>query len=429
MATTNFIHCFESKLEAQNVQLDVLTGKFNLLPWFERVFVLDRGLLLPVGRLLRIVPQVVTARPFALRPVAHETSWQGGRCFVLCVVALVLYLTFVGPAGAQPADSVQLAHFQRVRTITLTDPDAVHPDSLLMTGVWGLDVAPDGRMLVGDMRGSQALLFDPDGKLLALLDPSLCHPGFEVRPVHAVFVGDQSIFLSNAGPWGYRFTPEGRCLGSVDPDYSLVSKRGFLDVDAQGNLIGIYSYPDKQVLRYMSSSGKTLHEIDLPSSDYPKAARRIAMGGLIVDEEHIFYAGAVEPHVLKMTRDGAIVARISHRSSWFRDISRDLPDRNPSDPVGFSKASGNLWASATLTVSIFELTDQALMVQYRNGTRGSGYQVFTKDGLLVAEELGVRYHRFEYGRDGLVYRVVQPKLDETGQLPNPYLEVYRFVAP
>ncbi len=57
-----------------------------------------------------------------------------------------------------------------------------------------------------------------------------------------------------------------------------------------------------------------------------------------------------------------------------------------------------------------------------------GHQVFTKDGLLFAEELGVK-HYFQYGRNGLAYRVVQPEVDETGQLPNPYLEVYRFVAP
>ena len=246
--------------------------------------------------------------------------------------------------------------------------------------------------------------------------------------MHAVFVGDQSIFLSNAGPWGYRFTPEGRCLGNVDPDYSLIAQRGFLDVDAQGNLFGIYRYPDKQVLRYMSSSGKTLHEIDLPSSDYPKAARRLAMGGLIVDEEHIFYAGAVEPHVLKMTLNGAIVARISHRTSWFRDLSRDLPDPKSTHPAALMKAFGNLHGSSTLTTDIFELTDQTFMIQYKDSDRGWGYQVFTKDGLFVAEELGVK-HIFHYGKYGLVYRVVQPELDESSQLPNLYLEVYRFVAP
>ena len=320
-----------------------------------------------------------------------------------------------------------MAHFQRVRTITLTDPDAVHLDSLLIAEIKSLDVAPDGRMLVVDVIGQQAFLFDPDGKLLALLDPSLCHPGFEVRPVSAIFVGDQSIFLNNAGPWGYRFTPEGSCLGNVDPNYVVVSS-GFLDVNAQGNLFGVYTLPDRQFIRYMSPSGKTLHEIVLPSSKYPNAVYRVGMGGLVVDEAHMFYAGSVEPHILKITLDGTVVASISRRTSWFRDVSRDLPDMNSNGPSGLMKAFGNMLSSSTLVSDIFELTDQVLMVQYSNGTRGRGYQVFTKHGLLVAEELGLQ-HRFKYGKDGLVYRVVQPELDDTGQLPNPFIEVYQFIAP
>ena len=163
---------------------------------------------------------------------------------MLYAVVLV-QLTHVDTAGAQPADSVRLAHFQWVRTITLSDLDAVHPDSLLIAEIKSLDVAPDGRMLVVDLIGRQALLFDPDGKLLALLDPSVCHPGFEVRPVNATFSGDQSIFLNNAGPWGYRFTSEGSCLGNVDADYAMVVHSGFQDVDAQGDLFGLYRFPDK----------------------------------------------------------------------------------------------------------------------------------------------------------------------------------------
>ena len=92
------------------------------------------------------------------------------------------------------------------------------------------------------------------------------------------------------------------------------------------------------------------------------------------------------------------------------------------------KASGDLHRSSTLTQDLFELTDQTLLVQYANGSRGWGYQVFTKDGVLLAEELGVS-RRFEHGGNGLVYRVVQPDLDDAGQLPNPYIEVYQFVAP
>ncbi len=84
MASTSLIYRFESKLDVQHVQLDALMGNFNVLLWFKGVTVLDRGLLLLVGRLLRFAPQVVTARPVVPRPSVHEISWQGGQ--VLCAL-------------------------------------------------------------------------------------------------------------------------------------------------------------------------------------------------------------------------------------------------------------------------------------------------------------------------------------------------------
>ena len=348
--------------------------------------------------------------------------------FLAVYVFVLVQPMYVGVTCAQPADSAHYEHFKWVRTVTLSDPDAVHPGDLLIAEIKGLDVAPDGRMLVVDLIGEQAFLFDAGGKLRVVLDPSVCHPGFEVRPVNAKFLGEQSILLNNAGPWGYRFTREGSCLGDIDPNYAMTVHSGFQDSDAEGNLFGLYRFPDKQVIRHMNPKGKTLHEFVLPPSGYPIATERVGMGGLVVDETHLFYAGSVEPHILKLTRDGVVVAKISARSSWFRDVSKDLPDPTSAGVGAFMKASGNLYGNYTLTVDLFELSDQTLLVQYRNGSRGAGYQVFTKDGLLVAQDLGVP-QQFKHGKDGLVYRVVQPDLDDSGELPNPYIEVYQFIEP
>ncbi|MDE2771749.1 MAG: hypothetical protein OXI44_11395 [Bacteroidota bacterium] len=347
----------------------------------------------------------------------------GRGLFVLW--SLVLFMVCADATNAQPVEPVKLEHFQFVKAITFSDPESVHPGPLLIAEIKGLDVAADGQMLVADWIGSQVFLFGPDGELLAVLDPSVCHPGFEVRPVHAKFIGDHSIFLSNAGPWGYRFTSEGGCLGSVDPDYSIVSNPNALDTDAQG-LVGFYRHLDKQVVRRMNASGKLLQEYTLPASDYPRATRRIGMGGLIADKTHHFYAGPVEKHILKLTPDGAVVDRISHRTSWFRDVARDLPDG--SNLTAIMQASGRLMASSTLVSGLFELTDQIVMIQYRNGDRGRGYQIFTKAGQLVAQELDIRVH-FKFGASGQVYRVVRPDLAAGGDLSNPIIEVYQFIAP
>jgi len=362
--------------------------------------------------------------------VGHRSSVYGIALLVLTLVGHALLPAYVIPSGgAQPLGPVELEHFQFVRKIMLSDPDSAQSGPLLIAEIKSLDVADDGRMLVVDLIGHQAFLFAPDGKLLALLDPSLCHPGFEVRPVNAKFIEGRSIFLSNAGPSGYLFTPEGKCLGNVDPDYIHVVNPSFLDVDARGDLVAFYK--STRVIKHMNSSGKILHEITLPASNYPNATRKIDTGGLVADDDHLFYAGAVEPHILKMTRDGMIIAEIASRTSWFRDVSRDLPDPNLAPSVAsLIRASGDLMASSTITLDLFELTDQTLIIQYRNGSRGNGYQIFTKRGRVVAQELGLDLAlRFKYSKNGLVYRVVQPDLDDSGDLPNPHIEVYRFIGP
>jgi len=175
----------------------------------------------------------------------------------------------------------------------------------------------------------------------------------------------------------------------------------------------------------MDPLGKMIDEVELPPSKHPNAESRMRMGGLFIDGAHIFYAPATAQHVLKLTRDGVVTATIAHRNSWFRSIKEDLPAKLTPD---FFKRVGSLFKNSTITESIFALSDQHFMVQYRNAGRGFGYQVFTMDGDFVVEETGIDF-LFMHAEGGLAYRVVQPELDEQGELPNPYLEVYRFVKP
>lgn len=121
------------------------------------------------------------------RQISHNSS----LCLFGCLIAL-------GSASAQ-SDDVLSENFQKVQTIILSDPQEVLSEDLLLSGIWSLDVDSRGQILVVDFSGGQAFLFDSDGSLLSPLGPSLCHPGFEFRPVNAIFQDDQSIFLVNAG--------------------------------------------------------------------------------------------------------------------------------------------------------------------------------------------------------------------------------------
>ncbi len=331
------------------------------------------------------------------------------------VGAMLLFASMVAGTRAQDIPPLQLQHFRLVDTVKLD-----RPDTLLLAGINQIDIGPAGEWLVTDQLGDQVLLFDSTGVLQASLDPSICHPGFRFKPEGARFGSSEFIFIVTYGNyWGYRFTPDGQCLGSVDLDFTLPR---YFDIDPAGKVYGAFFYPGGAVLHHMSATGKTIKEVPLPLSKYPNAANRLDTGGLVADGAHIFYTRVPEPEILKLSLDGSLLTRISKRSSWFRDPPRDLP----ADVAGVFAAMKDF--NASIPSSLFELTDQLLMIQYTNRERGTGYQVFTKDGTLVAEELGLN-SLFVHGANGRVYRAVQPRLDAQGELPNPYVEVYEFVDP
>ena len=197
----------------------------------------------------------------------------------------------------------------------------------------------------------------------------------------AMFGNDEFIFVENnsAGYWGYQFTAEGACLGRADPNYASTD---FFDVDPDGIIYGVRIRSKRKLMR-MNSAGKVLEEFPLPPVKFPNAEARFDQGGLIADGTHIFYASAGTLDILKLDPNGKLVDRISERNSWFRSLNKDLP----ADYTQVFSAMKDL--RGTTIWSFFELTDETIMVQYFDRDNGTGYQVFTKDGVLLAEELGL----------------------------------------
>ena len=318
---------------------------------------------------------------------------------------------------AQEIPPLQFKHFERIRTIKFDNPDTPP-----IATIEHIDVDSNGRMLITDRLGEQTLLFDSTGTLQASLDPSTCHPAFPFSPRAATFGNDEFIFVKNssAGYWGYQFTAEGVCLGRGDPSFSSAR---FIDVDPEGMMYGVGAGPPtERMLTRMNSAGKVLAEFPLPPVKFPNAESRYAHGGLIADGTNIFYASAGTLDILKLDPNGKLVDRISERNSWFRSLNKDLP----ADAGQVFSALKDI--RGTTIWNFFELTDQAIMVQYFNREGETGYQVFTKEGVLLAEELGLNTV-FLYGGNGVVYAMGQSDFDSRGELPNPPLEVYRFISP
>ena len=336
----------------------------------------------------------------------------------LAVFTILLIACSTPDIYAQDIPPPQFKHFERIGTIKFDDPD-----TLLIGFIEQVDVDSNGRLLITDQIGKQVLLFDSTGTLLASLDPSTCHPAFPFSPTAAVFGNDEFIFVKDGsgGYWGYQFTAEGACLGRADRSFSSPK---FIDVDSEGMMYGVGAGPPtKRVLTHMNSAGKVLAEFPLPPVEFPNAEHRFLEGGLIADGTHIFYASVGTLDIQKLDPDGKEVDRISKRNSWFNSPKKDLPAdfRQISEGLKRFRGTTTIW-------SLFELTDQSIMVQYDDDDNGFGYQVFTKDGVLIAEELGLKMP-FLHAANGVAYFMVYPDFDGRGELPNPALDVYRFISP
>ncbi len=318
---------------------------------------------------------------------------------------------------AQSVTPVEWKHFELAGTVRFDVPS-----TLILAQIDWVDRNASGRWLITDQVGRQVMLFDDGGGLIASLDPTPCHPGLDFGPMEARFGAEDFIFVLNSGDqWGYRFTADGQCLGSVDREFS--SPNSF-DIDPTGKLYGDYDWPERAI-KEMDPTGATVKELLLPKSRFPNASRRFGHGGLVADGEHIYYAPPVEPEILKFALDGTLLERIYKHSSWFRSPDKDLPP----DAASVFAAMKDFVASTPMGPwGLLELTDDLLMIQYGNRERGTGYQVFTKDGVLVAEELGLR-HVFMFGNNGRIYRAISLGADSEEELFVPYLEAYEFVAP
>lgn len=145
-------------------------------------------------------------------------------------------------------------------------------------GINGVNTDRSGRWFLTDEAGDQVVLLAADGSLPALLDPERCHPGFEFKPTDTRFGGNDFIFVPNSGNyWGYRFTSDGECLGSVNQEYTISNT---FDIDPAGRLYGDYDWPERTI-RELDATGATAIELPLPPSKFPSASRRFAHGGLI----------------------------------------------------------------------------------------------------------------------------------------------------
>jgi len=322
------------------------------------------------------------------------------------------------------SDSVTFNHFFKpVRTVYLSE-------DVLVGDVSSLDVNSEGGLLITDLRGNQVLLFDKTGRYLKTLSVEACHPGFNWNPIRAKFKPDGSIQITNNGPWGYRFSRDGDCVGGMDDGFRLPFH---FDFDGEGNIYGFYRRPDGYFIKKMNPMGRETSTF-AQDGRFKNFVVRMRVGGLAHDRQGFVYLALPHsPYVYKYDEHGNCLGALGQKPAYFRSLAEDIGDFT-GNTGKIAEALFDKLEEISITLHLFLLDKDKLLIMYENQYKYRqkpdeeiGIVVMDLEGhSLMTIEMDKRAW-FLLAKEGYVYRVVQPPPDQQGNVPNPALEVSQFI--
>ena len=341
---------------------------------------------------------------------------------LLCALLLLLTThsssTYGQASGLSDFEPYVSAAFQKTRTIVFSGND-----TLLIGEISTIDAGNDGRLVITDRIGNQAILFGGNGTYIAHLDARRCNPEVRFFIAGAKIRPDSQVLVLGTSPWGFLFDGNGICKSVMSIDFSG-TRHNNLVLDGANKMIGLYHTGTGQVLRFMDGLGQRVGEVKLPRSPAPGVDFRWVGGGLAKTEKHI-YSATLSSALTQLDLEGRLVRKFEFRNPWFRQIKQDIPDPFDPDIPRLDRHLTRIVKNRSRVNNLLLLDRDLIMIQYRNADRGFGLQVFDDMGNLVTELLGGKGY-FGYARNGLAYRVIQPDVDDSGFLPNPYLDVYEY---
>lgn len=305
--------------------------------------------------------------------------------------------------------------FVKASTIALSE------DEVLVATVQTLDVGPKGRFLITDQVSRRAWIFERDGHLMKELTPEHCHPGFTMNPLEARYLGEQQIILTNAGPWGHRFDVEGECIGGMHKSFTAPMTFG---TSSSGLTYAFYGEHGGYLAK-LDATGREVMRFDTPEAVAPGMTLRFRGGGVVADTDNVFFADVARPAIHVFDTNGTHLRTIEETPDTFDMVDEDLPGAGAQRGAILGAMSS--FKSKSWVTDLLMLDADKLLIQYRHQD-GYGYQIFSKEGKLLSENSGME-HRFLAAGRGVAYRVVQPEVNAAGELPNPNIEVCRYVGP
>ena len=345
-------------------------------------------------------------------------------CSVL-LCALSLFITFPSTAHGQVSEledfeSYVSTAFYKTHTISFSGND-----TLLIGRVSTIDVGSNGRLVITDDTGWQAILFEGNGTYITHLDARQCNPEARFFPTGAKIRPDSLVLVLGVSPWSFLFDGDGQCKGAMSTELAHTNPNSLVLENAD-KMIGLRYTGTGQVLRFMDGFGRPVREVKLFESPAPGVDRGWRVGGgLVKTIKHLYFA-TPSSALIQLDLEGRPVRVFEFENPWFRQITQDVPDPIDRDYRRLNRYLTRVVRNRSMVGNVLLLDDDLVMIQYHNGAdRGTGLQVFDDAGNLVTELVkGDGF--FTYARDGLAYRVVRPNTDDLGNFPNPHLEVYEY---
>lgn len=329
------------------------------------------------------------------------------------------------PGGFDDRSRAFREYFQHVRTVRFSD-------SVLVSDITHLDVDDRGRFLVTEgLSGDKVHLFGPDGSFIRSLSAEACHPGFNWHPRRAAFNRDGRILLINAGPWGYRFDAEGNCAGGMHDEFTPPTWPAF---DEEGHIYGFYRNPAEGYhIRKMTPEGLELDRF-AEATAQKIFIGQFSSGGLVSGGKHIYLALPTWPHVFKFDLSGNFAGKLGWSPDGYRRIEGDIP--RSGDAGQISQNLGALREGKSLTTNLYLLDQDKIMVGYWHNhlhesdpEKRYAFAAMDTAGRPLMPAVTMKERTFIFARDGLAYRRVEQSMAADGTVPNPGVEVYRYVGP
>jgi hypothetical protein len=298
-------------------------------------------------------------------------------------------------------------------------------NKILVAVISDLDIDSEGNLLVTDNVGKNVYLFDEKGRLKKKLSADSCHPGFNWIPLYARFSKNNEILVVNSGPWGFRFKKNGNCLGDMDQTYLASLHVCFKN---NGNIIGYYNdYENGEAyLEEMDSLGKAIRRFGQFPKEFKNIISRLEGGGLVCDDnDNIYQLDVTSPNIVKYGPDGKYITTLFRAPSYFRRIVEDIKDYSE-NPMKFMKQVKNLFENNTISFSLQLLDTKKIMILLLNNKK-YGIEIFDLDGKFLLNDELITDKYIIAAKNGNIYVVIQPSMDKNGNLPNPKIEVYKFI--